>query len=296
MFSPERDATGLDEAPPLAVLAFDHRAHNFSSVRPAGMSRDEIIRSKELIFDAFEVMIAHGLEGVRPGIIVDEEFSGAIAQRAAASGLTIAMPVERANASTFAFEYGDAFRAHLRAFRPAYAKALVRYRTTDDRRVKQTQRERLRELSDFLAQEPIDFMLELIVGRRGDDPGSSVDVDQLCAAMAELQDAGVRADLWKVEGTDSQEDAARIAAQAVRSDPRARCVVLGGGASGEVVGRWLDAAAATAGFAGFAIGRSIWGEPVAAWLDGSRTREQAIEEIASTCRRWALRYVGERNR
>lgn len=296
MLSPGSDATVTEADPPMVVLAFDHRERNFSSVRPVGMSHDEIRAAKELIFDAFEALTRRGLRGVRPGIIVDEEFGASIARRAIANGVVVAMPVERASSTVFAFEHGDAFREHLRAFRPACAKALVRYRADDDPQVRTTQQARLRELSDFLSEEGIAFMLELLVGqgRRSTGGVPSVDATALCASMSELQDAGVRVDLWKVEGTGSLADAARIAGQAMQPDPRVRCVILGGGAPKEAVGHWLDVAAATPGFVGFAIGRNIWGESVAAWLDGTRTREQAIEEIASTCIGWALRYVGER--
>ena len=287
-----------DDGAPMALLAFDHRERNFSSVRPSGMTREEIRRSKELILDAFDVAAERGIDGARVGVIIDEEFGGELARRADDGGITVVMPVERADQAVFAFEYGDEFPEHLREFHPACAKALVRYRTTDDPGAKQVQRERLRELSRFLAGESIAFMLELIVGQRPVDPGETptVDVDELCASMAELQDADVHVDLWKVEGTSSLDDAERIVAQARRIDPRAQCVVLGAGAPADVVGQWIDVAAVTPGFAGFAIGRSIWGESIAAWLDGSITREQAIEEIASTFRGWALRYVGEQIR
>ncbi|MDQ0615024.1 myo-inositol catabolism protein IolC [Microbacterium sp. W4I4] len=298
MFSPEPGAMGVDDDTPIALLAFDHRERNFSSVRPTGMTDDEIRRSKELIFDAFEVVVEGGLHGVRPGIIVDEEFGAPLARRAVESGIAVAMPVEKASQDVFTFEYGDAFREHLREFRPAFAKALVRYRVTDPADHRRIQRERLRELSDFVAGEPIALMLELIVGQRADGPDAipTVDVDGLCASMAELQDAGVHVDVWKVEGTSSQEDAAQIVAQARLADANARCVVLGAGAPRDTVSRWLDVSAATPGYGGFAIGRSIWGESIVAWLDGTRRREQAIEEIASTCRRWAQQYVGERIR
>lgn len=298
MFSPESDAMGVDDDTPIAFLAFDHRERNFSSVRPTGMTREEIRRSKELIFDAFESIGEGELPGMRPGIIIDEEFGTALARRAVEQGVAVAMPVEKAGQAVFAFEYGDEFREHLQAFRPTCAKALVRYRVTDPAEDRMVQRTRLRELSDFLAGEPIAFMLELIVGQRADSPDAipTVDVDGLRASMAELQDAGVRVDVWKVEGTSSQEDAAQIVAQARLVEPNARCVVLGAGAPREVVSRWLDVAAATPGYAGFAVGRSIWGESIVSWLDGTMGREQAIEEIASTCRRWAQRYVGERIR
>ena len=298
MFSPEPGATGVDDDTPLAFLAFDHRERNFSSVRPAGMTREEIRRSKELIFDAFESIGEDDFLGMRPGIIIDEEFGASLARRAVERGIAVAMPVEKAAQAVFSFEYGDEFREHLRAFRPVCAKALVHYRVTDPDEDRKVQRTRLRELSDFLTGEPMAFMLELIVGQRADGPDAipTVDVDGLRASMAELQDAGVRVDVWKVEGSSSQEDAAKIAAQARVVDPSARGVVLGAGAPGDVVSRWLDVAATTPGYAGFAVGRSIWGESIASWLDGTMGREQAIEDIASTCRRWAQRYVGERIR
>lgn len=280
----------------MAVLAFDHRERAFASVRSAGMTREEIGLSKELVFEAFEAAVESGLAGVRPGVLIDEEFGAHIARRAAALGLLFSMPVERASESVFAFEYGPDFRQHLLEFRPACAKALVQYRTTDEPETKQTQLARLRELSEFLAAESIGFMLELIVGQSDGSAGEipTVDVEELCGSMAEVQDAGIRVDMWKVEGISSQDNAARVAAQAVAADPQATCVVLGAGAPSDVVGHWLDVAAATPGFSGFAIGRSIWGRPVASWLDGKLARDEAVEQIASTYRACTLRYMGER--
>ncbi|RIQ37803.1 2-deoxy-5-keto-D-gluconate 6-phosphate aldolase domain-containing protein [Jiangella rhizosphaerae] len=290
------ESEAVADGSPMAVLAFDHRERAFASVRPTGMTREEIGRSKELIFEAFETAVKAGLAGTRPGILIDEEFGAPIARRAAALGIPVSMPVERAFESVFTFEYGGDFRRHLLEFRPACAKALVHYRTTDSPETKQTQLTRLRELSEFLAEQSIDFMLELIVGQSDGGAGEipSVDVEELCGSMAELQNAGVRVDLWKVEGISSHDEAARVAAQAVVANPRATCVVLGAGAPNDVVGHWLDVAAATPGFGGFAIGRSIWGEPVASWLDGRLAREQAIEQIASTYRSCTLRYMGAR--
>lgn len=283
-----------DSGGPWAVLAFDHRERAFSSVRSAGMTRSQIRQSKELIFEAFEVAVERGLDGVRAGVLIDEEFGGQIARRAAARDYLFAMPVERAAERVFTFEYDGDFREHLLQFRPACAKALVHYRTSDPDEMRQTQLTRLVELSDFLAEQSIDFMLELIVGSAGgaDDGVPSVDVDELCRSMGQMQEAGMRVDLWKVEGISPGTAAERVAAQAVAADPHATCVVLGAGAPTDVVGHWLDVAAATEGFNGFAIGRSIWGEHVAAWLDGTLTREAAIDRIASVYRSCTLRYLG----
>ncbi|SEF18712.1 Myo-inositol catabolism protein IolC [Jiangella alba] len=293
---PDGSAAVSDGGPPMAVLAFDHRERAFASVRSTGMTREEIGRSKELIFEAFVAAVDSGLAGTRPGVLIDEEFGAPIARRAAALGFPVSMPVERAFEPVFTFEYGGDYRRHLLEFRPACAKALVHHRTTDPLEARQTQLTRLRELSEFLAEQSIGFMLELIVGQSDGGTGQipTVDVEELCGSMAEMQNAGVLVDQWKVEGISSPDEAAQVAAQAVVANPRATCVVLGAGAPNDVVGHWLDVAAATPGFSGFAIGRSIWGGAVASWLDGRLARHQAIEQIASTYRSCALRYMGAR--
>lgn len=281
-------------ARPLAFLAFDHRERAFSSVRQSGMTHEQIRASKELIYEAFGEALRRGIGDVEPGILVDEQFGAAIARRAIGDGVLVSMPVERANEQVFTFEYGADYRDHLLEFRPASAKVLVHHRTTDPPEQKATQLARLRELSEFLAAESVDFMCELIVGMIGatDSEVPSVDVDALCASMAEFQEAGILVTMWKVEGVALGEGAERIAAQAATTDRPARCLVLGAGASADVVQHWLDVSSATTGYSGFAVGRSFWGESVSGWLDGTLSREAAVDEIASRYRSCTLRYMG----
>lgn len=258
------------------------------------MTHQQIRDAKALIYEAFTAAVDLGLGDVRPGILVDEQFGAAIARRAIADGVLVSMPVERANERVFTFEYGDEYREHLLDFRPACAKVLVHHRTSDAPEQKATQLARLRELSEFLAAQSIDFMCELIVGMDSDkvDGVPSVDVDALCDSIAELQQAGVLVTTWKVEGVAAGEGAAKIAAQAVATDLPATCVVLGAGESPGVVGHWLDVAAETPGYEGFAVGRSFWGNAVSGWLDGRLPREEAVEMIASLYRSCTLRYMG----
>jgi len=60
----------------------------------------------------------------------------------------------------------------------------------------------------------------------------------------------------------------------------APCVVLGRGADAAAVERWLRAGAGVPGFDGFAIGRSIWWDPVRAYMDGVTDRAAAVTAIA----------------
>ena len=53
---------------------------------------------------------------------------------------------------------------------------------------------------------------------------------------------------------------------------------------------WLQAGAGVPGFVGFAVGRTIWWEPLEAWLAGAST-DDAAETIASNYRRLVDAYT-----
>ena len=106
--------------------------------------------------------------------------------------------------------------------------------------------------------------------------------------IAEIQDAGIEVDIWKIEGVDERSDCEMLVAQA-RSGGRdgVVCVVLGRGADDAKVDHWLAQAAPVDGFVGFAIGRSIWWDPLKAYVDGKIERAAGARKIAENY----LRFV-----
>ncbi|HUH08748.1 MAG TPA: DUF2090 domain-containing protein, partial [Egibacteraceae bacterium] len=110
-------------------------------------------------------------------------------------------------------------------------------------------------------------------------------------AIAEIQNFGVEVDVWKIEGVDERADCEAIAAQC-RSGGRdgVVCVVLGRGADDAKVDHWLTQAAPVSGFVGFAIGRSIWWDPLKAHLDGEVERDKAAAQIADNYLRFIKVY------
>ena len=60
------------------------------------------------------------------------------------------------------------------------------------------------------------------------------------------------------------------------------CVVLGRGANDEKVDHWLRQGAPVEGYAGFAIGRTIWWDALKGFLDGDLERDEAASQIAET--------------
>ncbi|MHB8490841.1 MAG: 2-deoxy-5-keto-D-gluconate 6-phosphate aldolase domain-containing protein, partial [Solirubrobacteraceae bacterium] len=110
-------------------------------------------------------------------------------------------------------------------------------------------------------------------------------------AIAEIQDAGIEVDVWKIEGVDTRADCEMLVRQARSGDrDNVACVLLGRGADDAKVDHWLRQAAPVEGFIGFAIGRSIWWDPLKAMLAGELDREAAAQKIAENYLRFRRVY------
>ena len=215
------------------------------------------------------------------------------------------MPVEKSGQNEFDFEHGEAFGEKIEEFDPDFSKVLVRYNPDGDAAMNERQTEKLRRLSDWLHEHHRKFLFELLVPAEpsqlesvgGSDERYDVELrpELMMEAILELQDGGVEADIWKIEGIDDR-DACDEIAQLVRHDGRdhVSCVVLGRGASDAKVDEWLRAGAGVEGYIGFAIGRSIFAESVKAYAadpDGF-DREAAVEKIARNYLRFIEVYEG----
>ncbi len=285
----------------LFILAFDHRGSFQKKMfgiegDPNAEETARIIDAKSVIFDGFTRAIAEGAPQSSAGVLVDEQFGADVARKARANGLILAMPVEKSGQNEFDFDYGADFGAHIEEFDPTFSKVLVRYNPDGDAEMNERQTARLKELSDWLHANDRKFLFELLVPAE-DDQLASVDGDAerydtevrpglMLRTITTLQEAGIEADIWKIEGIDRREDCEMIAAQA-RSGGRDNvgCVVLGRGANAEKVEHWLRQGAAVEGYIGFAIGRTIWWDALSGYLDGSLPREEAAGQISENYRR-----------
>jgi 5-dehydro-2-deoxygluconokinase len=106
-------------------------------------------------------------------------------------------------------------------------------------------------------------------------------------AIHELQDAGVEADVWKIEGLDRREDCVKVVAAARRNGRnKVGCIVLGRGEDDQKVREWLATAAPVLGFIGFAVGRTTFWGPLMDLRTNKLTREAAVTEIGRRFRNW----------
>jgi myo-inositol catabolism protein IolC len=297
---------GLGYDGKLYILAFDHRG-SFQKKwfgiegEPNPEETARISDAKHVIFEGLEHALANGAEPSVTGALVDEQFGGSIPAEAKDRGLRLAMPVEKSGQNEFDFQYGDDFGAHIETFDPDFTKVLVRYNPEGDAEMNRRQLERLRRLSDWLHDHDRKFLFELLVpaedhqleavGGDTDRYDSDLRPELMRRTIAEIQDAGIEVDVWKIEGVDERSDCERLVEQA-RAGGREGvvCVLLGRGADDEKVDHWLTQAAPVEGFVGFAIGRSIWGDALKGFISGDLERERAAEQIGQNYLRFVNVY------
>jgi len=292
----------------LYILAFDHRGSfqkAFFGVTgdPTPDDTQKIIDAKTVIFEGAQKAIADGADKSAAGILVDEQFGTAIANAAKQAGILLAMPCEKSGQNEFDFEYGDAFSSHIQTFAPNFTKVLVRYNPEGDGAMNARQSARLKELADWLHANDRRFLFELLVpaeeAQLASVAGDAGRYDRelrpalMRVAIAELQESGIEADIWKIEGIDETENCRSIVEQCrVGGRDHVACVVLGRGADDAAVDAWLRAARGVPGYCGFAIGRSIWWDPLKAYVDGTSPRSDAVEKIGANYRRFISIYEG----
>ncbi len=299
-------ALGYDEA--LYILAFDHRGSfqkKFFGVsgEPNAEEAARISDAKRVIFEGARRALDEGVEAGSSGVLVDEQFGADIARDAKATGFRLAMPVEKSGQEEFDFQYGEDFGAHIEAFDPTFSKVLVRYNTEGDRAMNERQAARLKRLGDWLHEHGRRFLFELLVPATPEQIEAAGGDEQrwdsqerpklMKASIEELQGVGVEPDIWKIEGIDRREDCEVISVTA-RRDGRdgVACVVLGRGADDAAVDHWLTTGSGVPGYIGFAIGRSIWWDPLKGFVDGNLGREEAAKQIAANYRRFIDVYNG----
>jgi myo-inositol catabolism protein IolC len=286
---------GFDK--PLYIQPFDHRGSFQTKMfgwegKLTTEQTAEVAGAKQIIYDGFKVALAGGVPREKAGILVDEQFGAAILRDAAENGYITACPAEKSGQDEFDFEYGEDFAKHIEAFQPTFCKVLVRYNPEGDQALNQRQAARLKRLSDYLHSESHRlFMFELLVPAekgqldrvKGDKKAYDLEIRPglMIQAIEQLQNAGVEADVWKIEGLDRREDCERLVAAAQRSGrEKVGCIILGRGEDDRKVHEWLTTAANVTGFIGFAVGRTVFWEPLIHWREKKTSREAAVAEIA----------------
>lgn len=280
----------------LLILAFDHRASFIEKLfgikgrPPTADEKKKIEEAKEIIFDGFKAAVSKKVPKDIAGLLVDEEFGAKILREAKKAGFNFAMPAEKSGQDEFDFEYGDQFSKHIEDFDPTFLKVLVRYNPESDEVLNKRQLQRLKILSEYLLKINNPFLFELIVpatpaqlakvGGAKEKYDLELRPKLMCESIKQIQDGGVEPAIWKLEGVEDPNNAKAIVKQAQAGGRKAGVITLGRGESKDKVKEWLAVGAKIPGIIGFAVGRTIFWDPLVEYRAGKIDRKGAVEKIA----------------
>lgn len=258
---------------PLFILPFDHRGgitHELFGVAypPNAAIAKKIIALKKVIFAGF----LKAYPGVKKfgdcGILVDEEFGDEILKQAKAMGIIHILTTENSGATGFSFAHGKGFGRAILKRDPTYAKALLNY-NMGDKELNGEKMEKVKELSDFCLAEGVPLMLEPLLH------GKQSPLAMATTMMNDLHKHGIRPAVWKLEMQRTAKDWRKLEKIA-----KAPMVLLGHGESKAMVEEWVITAAKSGAVNGFAIGRTVFFEPIKKLNEKKITKEKATELIA----------------
>lgn len=282
---------------PLYILPFDHRSTFMKGMfgvsgRAATVEEIEKVKAaKVVVYEAFQKAIELGVDQNGAAILVDEEYGSEILIAAKEKGYTTILTTEKSGQELFDFEYGSDFKEHIDKIKPTFVKALVRYNPEGNKEENKIQLDRLKILSDFCQEFGYKFLIEPLIPpteeelarEHGDTRLYDREIrPELAVCMIkEFQDAGVEVDVWKIEGLSDPLEYQHVVHQA-RSNGRSDVgvVILGRGESREIVIEWIKAGRNIPGVIGFAVGRTIFWQPLMDLKDGKIDRNTAIDQIA----------------
>ncbi|MDX1301243.1 bifunctional 5-dehydro-2-deoxygluconokinase/5-dehydro-2-deoxyphosphogluconate aldolase [Photobacterium sp.] len=258
----------------LCVLAFDHRIQFVDMAREVGASTDRISPLKQLILKASqEVAQEAGLEG-KAGILCDSSFGQNVLNEVTGSGWWIGRPVELPGSRPLRLEHGNIGSQLIGWPLEHVVKCLVFFHPEDQHTLRLEQENMVKEVYAACCQSGHEMLLEVIL------PADMERSDELyLGAMTQFYNLNVKPDWWKLPPLSAQSWAEASALIEAR-DPHCRGVVLLGLDAPEAeLKAGFDAAASNSLVKGFAVGRTIFGQPSRDWLAGNIDDSGLIEQV-----------------
>ena len=290
----------------LLILPFDHRGSMLKKLfgvenrEPTPEEAEKFRALKGMVYEGFKKSLGMGVQKQKSAILVDEQFGTEIMKDARKNGIMVAMPIEKSGQDEFDFEHSD-FKGHIKRANPDFVKVLVRYNPEGDETVNRRQLERLKRASDHIKEIKKKMIFELLVPatkEQQEKSGSNYDVELrpklMVKAIKEIQDYGVEPDVWKLEGVSKVDDSKALVKQCQANGRNAGIITLGRGEDAEKVREWVKTGAKVKGIIGFAVGRTVFWEPMKALHEGKISREQAAGQVADNYK--ALVDLWERER
>lgn len=261
----------------LYVLAFDHRRQLEQLAGATGASLDDIPRFKALVADAVEVVAKRTSFGERLGVIVDDRYGEDVLSRVTHAQRWVGRALEIPGSRPVEFDPRNHSGLPLQTWPSKHVvKLLVVYHPDDPLALRLEQEDRVRELYRDTVELSRELLLEIVAGTRG----HTVNETTVSRVMQRFYNVGVRPAWWKLE---PQTPAAweNVVSTIEAYDPHCNGVLLLGlDAPEPELEIAFQHAAPFPLCRGFAVGRSIFGQPAREWMSGRADDAATIAAIA----------------
>jgi 5-dehydro-2-deoxygluconokinase len=259
------------EYPIVRALAIDHR---LQLEEMPGATPERISALKRLAVKA-AAQVANGQPGY--GMLLDDKHGrDALFAAGRQPGFWIAKPIEMPGSRPLRFEQGEDIGSKLAEWPVDHClKVLCFYHPDDSQALKAEQIATLTAAFEAARTVGRDLLIEIICSKHG-----AVDDTTISRTLAELYDAGLKPDWWKLE---SQTPVAWSNIDAVIAERDAYCrgvLVLGLDAPMDKLIAALSVAKRAKSVRGFAVGRTIFAEAAKAWFAGTASEEETVEAMA----------------
>ena len=265
------------EWPELCVLAMDHRSQFVAMAEATGTGIERIPPLKSLLLRAAERGAEQaGLSG-QAGVLLDDTYGQAALNAITGRGWWIGRPVELPGSRPLELEGGRSVGSRLVSWpREHVVKCLVFYHPDDAPELRSAQERQVKELFQACCASGHELLLEIILPK-----GLPHDDDTLVRAIERCYDLEVFPDWWKLPvQTPAVWD--RISSLIETRQPHCRGIVLLGldAPDSELQQGFYDAAAFPL-IKGFAVGRTLFGEPSRRWLSGELDDAGLVDEVSA---------------
>lgn len=265
----------------LCIFAFDHRKQLVDMANKCGADIRRIPKLKTLLLKAAEQTAKEeDIDEGHAGILADTTFGQNALNAITGKKWWIGRPIEEPSSRPLNLEHGD-LGSQLASWPLEHVvKCLAFYHPKDSAEMKALQDRKLKEVYQACCRTGHELLVELIL-----PADMEQNEDYYAEMLAYFYELGIKPDWWKLPGV-SAKAWEEISAIINANDPYCRGIlILGLDAPEETFEKVFKASANAPLVRGFAVGRTIFGQPSADWLAGKLDDQQLVDAVSARYRR-----------
>ncbi|QHM73417.1 bifunctional 5-dehydro-2-deoxygluconokinase/5-dehydro-2-deoxyphosphogluconate aldolase [Mixta intestinalis] len=259
----------------LCVFAFDHRKQLFDMAQEAGADVARIPQLKTLLLQAAEAAANEAGLVNNSGILADTTYGQQALNAITGKGWWIGRPIEMPGSRPLRLEHGNIGSQLIDWPQEHVVKCLVFYHPHDSAELRQQQDDLILDVWRGCNKSGHELLLEIILPEENPDRQECYYID----IIKHFYHLGVQPDWWKLPPLSLQ-SWQTIGSVIEQHDPWCRGILLLGlDAPEEKLKAGFRDAAQAPWVKGFAVGRTIFGQPSRQWLQGELSDDALIQQV-----------------